>query len=64
MVRVNDVTPAADGEPGGALQRIQRWLLTEVANELQQPGKLKLTVNMDESRQDIKAVIERFMELE
>lgn len=63
MAGVDDAPPAAQHEPGGALQRIERWLLTEVANELQLPGKLRLTIHLDESRRDIKVVIERFMDL-
>ena len=63
MAGVDDASPAADWEKGEALQRIERWLLTEVAKELQLPGKLKLTLHLDESRRDIKVVIERFMDL-
>jgi len=61
MAYVKDVSPA-DGEQ--ALQRIRQWLLTEVADELQLPGKVKITINLNENRQDIKVVVERFLDLE
>jgi len=61
MANVKDVSPG-DGER--ALQRIEQWLLTEVADELQLPGKVKITINLNENRQDIKVVVERFLDLE
>jgi ribosomal protein L23 len=64
MVAVDGASPPAECEVGEALERIRRWLLTEVADELKRPGKLKLTVNLNENRRDIKAVIERFLDLE
>lgn len=44
----------------GPIDRLQRWLLTEVPEELARPGKLKFTINLDESREDMKLVVERF----
>lgn len=43
-----------------ALERIQRWLLTEVADLLSTPCKLSLTIHLDESHRDIRTVIEKY----
>lgn len=46
-----------------ALERIQRWLLTEVADLLSTPCKLSLTIHLDESHGDIRTVIEKYERL-
>lgn len=61
-----DSTPPAvvsERDGSGAVERIQKWLLNEVSGELEQPGNMTLTIHLDSSRQSIKAVMQRFVEL-
>jgi hypothetical protein len=60
---VDDAPPVTNERECGALERIQRWLLDEVSEELDQPGNMTLTIHLDSSRQNIKAVVQRFVQL-
>lgn len=61
---MDSAPPATDEKVrSGALERIQRWLLTEVADNLKQPGNMTVIIHLDSSRENIKAVVERFVEL-
>ena len=47
----------------GVLDRLYRWLVDDVAGELDSTGSMKLTINISDDRRSIKTTIERYQKL-